>query len=175
MFVPRNTIEWIWLERPHYLSPSDEVGHEAFSVIRDAMEAEKVVGISRLVIGRRERAVMLEPCGKGIVVWTLRYGDEVRKPESYFGDIGDGDNDPKLMDLVTKVIEERSKPWNPNMVRDPVQEKLLEIIESKRKSAKKGAKPIGKGDEPAYTGNVIDLMSALKESLEKKQSGRKKS
>ncbi|WP_412549678.1 Ku protein [Sinorhizobium meliloti] len=55
------------------MDPSDEVGHEAFSVIRDSMEAEKAAGISRLVIGRRERAVMLEPCGKGIVVWTLRY------------------------------------------------------------------------------------------------------
>ncbi|MCZ4093327.1 hypothetical protein [Sinorhizobium psoraleae] len=55
------------------------------------------------------------------------------KPEDYFGDIGDDDNDSTLMSLVTSLIEERSKPWNPNMVRDPVQEKLLEIIEDKRK------------------------------------------
>jgi DNA end-binding protein Ku len=174
-FVPREAIEWIWLEKPHYLTPSDEVGHEAFSVIRDAMVAEKVAGISRLVIGRRERAVMLEPCGKGIIVWTLRYGDEVRKPETYFADIGDGDDDPKLMSLVTSLIEERSKPWNPDMVRDPVQEKLLEIIESKRKHAKKVAKPKGKEGEPVHAGNVIDLMAALKGSLEKKKPGGKKS
>lgn len=174
-FVPRNTIEWIWLEKPHYLSPSDEVGHEAFSVIRDAMETEKVAGMSRLVIGRRERAVMLEPCGKGIIVWTLRYGDEVRKPEHYFGAIANVDNDPKLMSLITTLIEERSKPWSPDMVRDPVQEKLLEIIESKRKSAKKVAKPKAKDEAPSHAGNVIDLMSALKESLEKKKTGGKKS
>lgn len=118
---------------------------------------------------------MLEPCGKGIVVWTLRYGDEVRKPENYFADIGDGDNDPKLMSLVTSLIEERSKPWNPNMVSDPVQEKLLEIIESKRKSAKKVAKPKAKEGEPVHAGNVIDLMAALKGSLEKKKPGGKKS
>ena len=65
MFAPRDSIEWVWLETPYYLSPDDPVGQEAFSVIRDAMAAEDMVGISRLVISRRERAVMLEPRGKG--------------------------------------------------------------------------------------------------------------
>ena len=89
VFAPRNSIEWVWLETPYYLSPDDPVAEEAFSVIRDAMAAEDMVGISRLVISRRERAVMLEPRGKGIVVWTLRYGDEVRGEDAYFGEIDD--------------------------------------------------------------------------------------
>ncbi|WP_267900961.1 Ku protein [Sinorhizobium meliloti] len=57
-FTPRDSIEWIWLDTPYYLSPNDTVGQEAFSVIRDAMEAQNMVGISRLVISRRERAVI---------------------------------------------------------------------------------------------------------------------
>lgn len=89
VFSPRDSIEWIWLDTPYYLSPNDPVGEEAFSVIRDAMAAEDMVGISRLVISRRERAVMLEPRGKGIVLWTLRYGDEVRNEEAYFEGIND--------------------------------------------------------------------------------------
>ena len=89
IFAPRDSIESIWLDTPYYLSPDDPVGQEAFSVIRDAMAAEDMVGISRLVISRRERAVMLEPRGKGIVLWTLRYGDEVRDEEAYFGGIDD--------------------------------------------------------------------------------------
>ena len=71
-FTPRDSIEWIWLDTPYYLSPDDPVGEEAFSVIRDAMDAQNMVGISRLVISRRERAVMLDPRGKGIVLWTDR-------------------------------------------------------------------------------------------------------
>jgi DNA end-binding protein Ku len=59
VFAPRDSIEWIWLETPYYLSPDDPIGQEAFSVIRDAMAAEDMVGISRLVISRRERAVRL--------------------------------------------------------------------------------------------------------------------
>lgn len=83
-FVPAESIEWVYLEKPHYLMPDDPVGHEAFAVIRDAMASDKVVGVSKLVIGRRERAVVLEPRGEGIVLWTLRFGDEVRPEESYF-------------------------------------------------------------------------------------------
>ncbi len=88
-FTPRDSVEWIWLDTPYYLSPNDPVGQEAFSVIRDAMEAQDMVGISRLVISRRERAVMLEPRGKGIVLWTLRYGDEVRDEDTYFAGVDD--------------------------------------------------------------------------------------
>ena len=113
MFAPADSVEWIWYDTPHYLTPDDPVGEEAFSVIRDAMESTGTVGISRLVLYRRERAVMLEPRDKGIVLWTLRYGDEVRDPKDYFGKIGDGKFDPKLVNLVTTLIEERRRPWSP--------------------------------------------------------------
>jgi DNA end-binding protein Ku len=102
-FTPRDSIEWIWLETPYYLSPNDPVGQEAFSVIRDAMESQDMVGISRLVITRRERAVMLEPRGKGIVLWTLRYGDEVRDEDTYFAGIGDETADSDMMPLVQQL------------------------------------------------------------------------
>lgn len=66
--MPADSIEWIYLEKPHYLMPNDAVGNEAFAVIRDAMKADKVLGVSKLVIGRRERAVVLEPRDQGIVL-----------------------------------------------------------------------------------------------------------
>ncbi len=64
-FVARRTIPWIYLDKPHFLVPNDPVGEEAFVVIREAMATSKVVGISRLVLYRRERAVMLEPRARG--------------------------------------------------------------------------------------------------------------
>ena len=133
MFVPRDSIGWIWYDRPHYLVPDDPVGEEAFSVIRDAMATTDTVGISRLVLYRRERAVMLVPRDRGIVLWTLRYGDEVRDPEAYFGDLKAGTINPRLKGLVTKLIDERTKAWDPQMVTDPVQEQLLQIIAAKKK------------------------------------------
>jgi DNA end-binding protein Ku len=71
LFVPADSIEWIWYDKPHYLTPDDPVGEEAFSVILDAMESTGMVGVSRLVLYRRERAAMLERRDKGIL-WTLR-------------------------------------------------------------------------------------------------------
>ena len=140
MFVPADSIGWIWYDRPHYLSPADRVGEEAFSVIREAMAASGTVGIARLVLYRRERAVMLEPRGKGIVVWTLRFGDEVRDEGDYFAGVDAGKPEPALMKLVRRLIEERKKPWSPEMASDPVQDRLLELIAA-RKKARKPAKP----------------------------------
>lgn len=162
MFAPKESIEWIWRDKPHYLTPEDPVGEEAFSVIRDAMAATDKVGVSRLVLYRRERAVMLEPRDRGIVLWTLRYGDEVRDPELYFGDLKPTKADSKLLSLVKTLIENRTQSWSPEMVRDPVQEQLLELIASKKKG-KRPAKPKPKEERPS---NVINIMDALRRSIE---------
>lgn len=162
MFVPADSIDWIWYDKPHYLTPDDPVGEEAFSVIRDAMEATGRVGISRLVMYRRERAVMLEPRGKGIILWTLRYGDEVRNRDDYFGDVKNHKPDSKMMTLVKTLIDERTKPWDSKMVDDPVQDRLLEIIAAKKKGKKRPAKPKAEAEEPS---NVINIMDALRKSI----------
>lgn len=165
-FTPRDTIEWIWLDTPYYLSPNDPVGQEAFSVIRDAMESQDMVGISRLVITRRERAVMLEPRGKGIVLWTLRYGDEVRDEESYFEGIGDERADSDMMPLIQQLIKKQTQHWNPKMVIDPVQDRLLDIIANKKKALKKSSKTKVKAPASAPApSNVINIMDALKKSV----------
>ena len=81
---------------------------------------------------------MLEPRDNGIVLWTLRYGDEVRPEDQYFADVKDEKVEPQLKTLVTKLIEERTKEWDPSIVRDPVQDALKDIIASKKKQ---GGKP----------------------------------
>ena len=164
-FVPANSIDWIWYDTPHYLLPDDDVAQEAFSVIRDAMAATDTVGISRLVLYRRERAVMLEPRDMGIVLWTLRYGDEVRDPKDYFGSVKPEKPDAKSVALIESLIEDLTQPWDTSMVDDPVQNRLKEIIESRRKkkgTRKAAAKPEAEPEPPA---NVVSIMDALKKSL----------
>ncbi|MGE0232527.1 MAG: Ku protein [Flavobacteriaceae bacterium] len=164
-FVPDDSIGWIWRDRPHYLIPDDKVGEEAFAVIRDAMKATRTNGVSRLVIYRRERAVLLEPWGKGIVAWTLRYGDEVRDDADYFGDIDREKPDAKTLRLIEKLIAEKKKDWSPDMADDPVQDTLRRIIDRK----KKGRKPAAPRKKPEATekagDNVVSIMDALKRSV----------
>lgn len=161
-FVPRETIEWIWYDAPHYLVPNDTVGEEAFSVIREAMAVTGTVGISRVVLYRRERAVMLEPRGKGIVLWTLRYGDEVRAEKDYFSDMKEAKPEAKALALVKTLIKERTKAWDPKMVDDPVQDRLLDIIAAKKKGRKRPARA---KSPPPTSGNVINIMDALRKSI----------
>ena len=171
-FVPAESIEWIYLEKPHYLMPDDAVGNEAFAVIRDAMKSYRVVGISKLVMGRRERAVVLEPRDEGIVLWSLRFGGEVRPEEAYFEDI-DEKADPDLVPLVQQLIKQKTARWSPNMVSDPIQDALLKLIEEKRKLLKPKKAAKGQKEQAAPASNVVNIMDALRKSLEADLKNRK--
>lgn len=170
-FVPRDSIEWLWYDKPHYLVPDDPVGEEAFSVIRSAMESTETVGIARLVLYRRERAVMLVPRDQGITLWTLRYGDEVRDPDDYFNEIKPEKPEAKLLSLALSLIKERTERWDQKMVSDPVQDNLRKIIAARKKGSRKT--PKAKAAEPAeQPGNVVNIMDALKRSIAAEQKGK---
>ena len=172
MFAPADSIDWIWCDKPHYMTPDDAVGEEAFCVIRDAMEATRTVGISRLVLYGRERAVMLKPRDKGIVLWTLRYGDEVREGADYLGTRARDPVDRKALGEFSKLIDKRLARWSPDMMRDPVQSRLLEIIASKKRTQKKPARqaPRATTGKPA---NVVDITDALRKSLASEKASRR--
>lgn len=162
MFVPQDEIGWVWYDKPHYLMPDDKVGEEAFAVIREAMVANKVVGISRLVIYRRERAVLLEPRDRGIVLWTLRYGDELREAEDYFAGLDKEAPQADQLALMKKYIKARTRKWDASLAEDPVQDRLLDLIESKKRKRKR---PPAKPKAEEAPSNVINIMDALKASL----------
>jgi DNA end-binding protein Ku len=172
-FIAHDTVEWIWFESPYYVSPSDPVGHEAFAVIRDAMRASGVIGLSRVVLGRRERACILEPRDKGLLLWTLKFGEEVRPEAEYFAGIPDGKADPELRPLIAQLIKAQKKPWDTAMVTDPVQERLLALIEEKKKAMrpKKASKKIQVA-EPVFGGKVVSIMDALRQSIEQSKTRR---
>ena len=159
-FVPREDVAWLWLDRPHFLKPSDKVGEEAFAVIRDAMEATGTAALSRLVLYRREHAVVLLPRDRGILLWTLRYADELRPPEPETAK-----GDPKLTRLVTKVIEEGTEPWSTDFLDDPVQENLKKTIAGKKSKSRKPPKAAPSEDRKPTEGNVVSIMDALKRSV----------
>jgi DNA end-binding protein Ku len=167
-FASADTIEWTYFDTPYFVVPDAEVSEEAFIVIRQAMANKGVVGISRLVIGGRERAVMLQPWDQGIILWTLRFGDEVREEDEYWEQIDDKKVDTKMLSMVEKLIADRTTKWSETMVADPVQEKLLEIIKSKKTRKAKPRTAPEPDDDVDRPSNVIDLMAALKKSLEEK-------
>jgi DNA end-binding protein Ku len=165
MFVPKESIAWIWYDQPHYLLPNDKVGEEAFAVIREAMAATDTVGISRVVLYRRERAVMLQPLDKGLVLWTLRYGEEVRDPSDYWKDIDNEKLDPKLLSMVAKLIAQKTTSWDPKLASDPVQKSLARIIAVKKKGAARGMAKSVSDSAPPGRDNVVSIFDALRKSM----------
>lgn len=159
-FVPRADVGWIWLDRPHFVKPADKVGEEAFAVIREAMNATGTVAMSRLVLYRREHPVALVPRGLGMVLWTLRYGDEVRPEEDYFPDGTAEKADAKLTRLVTKLIDSRTGPWDPSVSEDVVKERVEKMIAGRAAKKKPVRAPV------ATEGNVVSILDALKQSVE---------
>ncbi len=171
-FVDACEIDPIYFERPYFMAPSDELAEDAFRVIRDALRATKKVGLGQLAVRGREYVAAVKPCGNGLLLETLRFEDEIRKADPYFHEIGKGRTDPDLLEVAEQLIEKKTAPFDASVFKDHYRTALKELIERKRKA--KGRKVTVEEEEKRPSGgNVIDLMSALKKSLEK-SGGKKK-
>jgi len=171
-FVDVGAIDAIYYEKPYYVVPADDLAEEAFVVLRVALRRAKKIGLGQLALRGREYVVSLKPCGRGMVLETLRYADEVNKAASYFRDIGDTKPDEDLLDLATSLIEKKAGKFDAAEFHDRYVNALKDLIARKRKS-KSGKVSLDTGeDKPARGGsNVIDLMAALKKSLDKPAGG----
>jgi len=164
-FAPRSEVDGLYLDTPYYLTPTDRVGEEAFAVIRNAMRAEKMVGLARVVLFRRERILMLEPRAKGIVATSLHYANEVHAASGYFDEIPDLDLPKQMLELATHIIEKMTGSFEPEAFEDRYENALIELIRSKQKGM-----PIKPQPTHRQT-NVINLMDALRRSVEGAKGG----
>jgi DNA end-binding protein Ku len=165
-FVDQHEIDPLYYEKPYYVVPADDLAEEAFIVLREALRDTKKVGLGQLAMRGREYIVSLKPCGRGILMETLRYADEVNKAQGYFRDIGDAKPDEELLDLAETLIEKKTAKFDPSKFHDRYIDALHELIEKKRKG--KTIKTDDDDDaEPTRGSNVVDLMAALKKSIER--------
>lgn len=171
-FVDAHEVDAIYYDKPYYVVPADDLAEEAFVVLREALRKTRKVGLGQLALRGREYVVALKPCGRGLVLETLRYADEVNKAQSYFRDIGDTQPDEDLLDLATSLIEKKTGKFDAREFHDRYVDALKDLIERKRKSKSGKVTLDSDDDKPAKGGsNVIDLMAALRKSLDKPGQG----
>ncbi len=164
-FVDAHEIDPLFYERPYYVVPADDLAEEAFIVLREALKDTKKVALGQLAMRGREYVVSLKPCGRGILMETLRYADEVVKAQGYFRDIGDARPDEELLDLAETLIEKKSAKFDPDKFHDRYVDALKELIDKKRRT---GERIEAEEEEPRERGgNVVDLMAALKRSIDR--------
>ena len=154
-FVPRAEVDPVYFSNPYYVYPDGPIAVETFRVIGAAMAEAGEVGIGRVTLSRRERPVMVEPRGAGMVLITLRASEEVRA--SAFEKSGEK-IDPDMVAIAETIIKRRSGHFDPVTFRDRYQEALRELIDAKMKGLPIKPKQIAAPP-------VLDLMAALKRSL----------
>ena len=175
-FVDSCEIDPRYYYKPYYVVPEDlDVSEEGFAVIRDALRDTDKVGLGQMAVRGRDYVVAIRPSGRGLLLETLRYEDEIRKSDQIFGQIPDVKVDKDMLNLAEELIERKSAPFDPEAFKSQYTTALRDLINEKSES---GAVTASTDDNRAESrDNVIDLMSALKKSIakDKKKPGRKRS
>jgi len=161
-FVPRTEIDDRYIDSPYYVAPTDQVGQEAFAVIRDAIRDRGMVGLGRVVLSRRERVMMLEAFDKGLLGTSLRYAYEVRDAHAYFEDIAELKLPAEMSQLAGHIIATKTSHFDPKKFEDHYENALVELL--REKQAGRAIEPIR--DDAPTPQRVTNLMDALRASID---------
>jgi DNA end-binding protein Ku len=163
-FVSLDELAPEYLEKPYFVVPENDVQGEAFAVVRAALAKSKKAALGKIAFSGREHilAITATPGDDGgMMAYTMRYQDELRKPAEYFADIKKVKIDEDSLELAESLIKKRTAKFDPNKFTDGYEVALKELVEAKIKHL-----PIPKDETPApERGKVINLMDALRKSV----------
>ena len=159
-FVPRVQLDPGFFEKPYFVTPRDQVGQEAYAVIRDAMRRKEMMGIGYVMLSSRKRPIALEPLENGIRGITLRHIEDIRSPAEYFVDIPELQLPPEMLELAEHIVRSKARDFNPEFLTDRYRAALVELLKKKRV-----ALPMPEATPVPSQQNVVSLMDALKRSL----------
>lgn len=167
-FVDQDDIDPIYFERPFFVLPNgdNEDTEEAYAVLRDALRKTKKIGLGQIVVRGASSIVAIKPCGKGLLMETLRYPDELKKADSAFDSIPEKHPDKDLLELGEELIKKKSSKFHPEKFKDSYTVALRELI-----AAKQEQRPPREIEDIAPASNVINLMDALKRSVKGDSGG----
>ena len=158
-FLPANQVDRIWLDRTYYLGP-DKGGERAYKLLAESLEKTGRVALGQYAERGKQYLIMVRPMKGGLVMEQLRYADEIRDMAEV--PIPKTEVKKPELDLAVKIIEQAStEEFQPEKYKDNVRDRMQEQIERKVEGKQITAEP-----EEAPKTKVLDLMQALKQSLE---------
>ena len=168
-FVPRNEIDPVYFEKPYFLIPKDDAQARTMATFSRAMRDTGRVGLSEMPFSGREHFVAIGPPVSEDSPWLnmylLRYQSELRQPAEYYEGRKAPEIDKRQLALAEQLIESYSEPFNPAAFKDDYEAALREFVEAKLNN-----RPLPSPEPERKPGKVIDLMDALKKSLEQRQA-----
>jgi len=163
-FVSLDELAPEYLEKPYFVVPENDVQAEAFAVVRAALAKSKKAALGKIAFSGREHILAITATPNddgGMMAYTMRYQDELRKPAEYFADIKKVNIDEDSLELAESLIKKRTAKFDPSKFSDGYETALKELVEAKVKHL-----PIPHDEAPApERGKVINLMDALRKSV----------
>ena len=166
-FVPSDQIDPIYFESSYYLMP-EEAGRRPYALLVKALEESEYVAIAKLAMHNREYTVFLRPYKGGMLLETMYYKDEVREVEG-FGETKDVQVKEAEVKVAHQLIEALSGDWDPEKYYDTFEANVKQLIKAKLEG-----KEITAVEKAAKPGKVVDLMAALKQSLDQMEKKKPK-
>lgn len=164
-FVGEDEIDPAFFEKPYFVAPNGEGQTEAFTVVREALKKSGKVGLGKIAFGGREHVIAItaptDDKFKGMMAYTMRYAEELRKGEKFIGDIKTAHVEKEQLELAEELIKRRTAKFDPDKFKDEYEAALKELVKAKLEH-----KPVPQDEGPAKPkGKVINLMDALRSSL----------
>jgi len=170
-FVDRKEVDPEYFEKPYFVTPQNAAQSEAFAVVRKAMQSAGMIALGKIAFGGREHVMAIAAPANdeqlGMMAYTLRYAEELRKPEEYFDSIKKVQVDPEQLELATELIKRRAGKFDPNKFKDEYESALREMVEAKVKHA-----PMPTAEPAPKSTKVVNLMDALRKSVERNAGAR---
>ena len=163
-FVDIDEIDPIYFRKAYYLLP-EEGAEKPYGLLLSALQETGKVGIAKVVIRNKQHLAALRPWEKVLLLETMYFADEIRKPESVDGK---GNLRKAELEMARSLVENLSDTFDPGKYDDTYRKELLDLIKAKAKGQKL---PEAQAEEE---GEVVDLMAALRESVKETQKGRKR-
>lgn len=168
-FVDEAEIDARFFDTPYFAAPDGKMAEDTYRVVRDALAQSGKIGLGQLSLRGRAHPVAVKALGKGLLIETLRFAEDLRKPELAFDEIADAPSDPELVALAGELIARKSGPFDPARFRDDYAEAMERLVQKKLQA--KGAEVIEEKEAPKERGAaVIDLVEALRKSLSQSQA-----
>jgi len=166
-FVAREEIPLIYFDRPYYVAPL-KGSDKAYALLREALERTGQLGLAQIVLRTRQYVAAVYPSETALVVHLLRYHDEIR-PFDAIGKGGKGSAAaprPQELAMAEQLMKTMATAWDPGEFTDTYKQDVLKMIKERAKGG--GRKAKAKPAEEKEETKVLDLMAALKRSVESK-------
>ena len=167
-FVPLAHLAPELFEKPYFVVPDPREATDAFAVVRRAMEQANKAAVGEVAFGGREHllaiAVPQDDTAQGLMAYTLRYAEELRQADNYFGGIAKAAIDKKQLAMASDLIEAYSGPFELASFQDDYETALRALVEAKAKNL-----PLPLEEEKPQRSNVVSLTDALRRSLNNAQ------